>query len=344
MKIDIKDTEKSTKEITIELPAEQFQKHLEAASVLLSKKHAIKGFRPGNAPFHIVEENVGTEALYREAAIVAIEATYSKMLETHNIEVVGEPRFDIIKIAKSNPFIYKAQITVMPEIELADYKAIAHAINEEKNEDLEVADAEVTQALEWLRESRRPQGEDGKADGEPRVIDDAFAKSIGKFETLEDLKKNIREGIRQEKETQNKEKRRSKITKAIADKVKLEIPEILLRRQIDELKQEFDANLAQMNMARADYLKAAKKEEKDIEQEFETLAHERVSVGLVLREIARREHINASEEEITEEANKFLRRFESVEEAERVIDPARLRNYTKGVIENEKVFKLLETL
>lgn len=343
MKIETKDAGTSNKEITVEMEAEKFQKYLEQAAASLSKTHPVKGFRPGNAPLHVIEETVGTEALYREAAIGAIEATYTGVLESEKIEVIGEPKFDILKIAKGNPFIYKVTVTMMPEIKLPDYRALAEKVNKEKGEEIAVSEAEVTQTLEWLEKSRRPKSEDGKES--PAVpLDDVFAKTLGNFETLEQVKTNIREGITKEKEHQNKEAKRGKLIKAISAEVSLDIPEVLLKRQMDELKQEFEANLGRMNMKREDYLKGSKKNEQDIEKEFETLAREKVLVGLVLREIARRENITASEKEIEEEANKFLSRFDSVEEAERMIDPARLRAYTKGVLENEKVFQLLETL
>lgn len=344
MKIETKEIGKSNKEITVEMETEKFQKYLEQAAAALSKTHSVKGFRPGNAPLHVIEETVGTEALYREAAIGAIEATYTDVLEAEKIEVIGEPQFDILKIAKGNLFVYKATVTVMPEITLPDYRALAQSVNKEKGEEIAVSEAEVTQTLEWLEKSRRPKTEEGKEESPTVPIDDAFAKSLGSFETLEDVKKNIRDGLTQEKELQNKEAKRSKLIKAISEKVKLDIPEILLTRQMDELKQEFEANLSRMNMTREDYLKGSKKSEKDIEKEFEAIAREKVQVGLVLREIARKENISVTEEEVTEEANKFLGRFESAEEAGHTIDPHRLRAYTKGVLENEKVFQLLETL
>ena len=54
--------------------------------------------------------------------------------------------------------------------------------------------------------------------------------------------------------------------------------------------------------------------------------------------------MKATNQEIEEEANKFLAQFKSPEEAEKVIDPQTLINYTRERIENKKTLELLEKM
>ena len=87
-----------------------------------------------------------------------------------------------------------------------------------------------------------------------------------------------------------------------------------------------------------------KKNLQELRSDWRVEAMKRVRIALVLREIAKRENIRPSEDEIDGEAHKFLARFKTTEDAKNTIAPARIREYTRGTLRNQKVFEFLEQM
>jgi trigger factor len=175
-------------------------------------------------------------------------------------------------------------------------------------------------------------------------IDDEFAKSLGKFENLEKLKANLREGMKIEKEKKNQEKWRTEAIEEIVKGSQMEIPDILLEGELDKMMVEFEQNIAQMGLAMEAYLTNLKKSKIDLRKDWQEPAAKRVKAALALREIAEAENIKLESKEIEEEMNKVIAYYKNMGSLEKNIDMERLYNYTKGVLLNEKVFQLLENL
>jgi len=173
-------------------------------------------------------------------------------------------------------------------------------------------------------------------------INDAFACSLGQFKKLADLRQSIKEGIAQEKEQKRKEQQRLEIISTIADQAKIELPAALVDGELEKMLAEFKVQVAQMGMEWDKYLGSIKKTVADLRQEWHKKAEQRVRVGLVLRQIAAAEKIEPTETEVEAEANKALRAFRAADQAQNKIDSQRLREYTKGVLTNEKIFQFLE--
>lgn len=175
----------------------------------------------------------------------------------------------------------------------------------------------------------------------PELSDD-FAKSLGQFSSLDALKKNIKEGLFKEKKQKEKEKIRIELIEKIAGESKMDIPDTLVEEELNKMIVELKQNVLGMGMELEKYLEHIKKSVEDLKKEWRGQAQKRVRVGLVLKEIAKKEKIEPNEEEVEEKINVILQRFPNVEEAKKQIDLSALREYTKNIIKNEKVFELLE--
>jgi trigger factor len=409
-------------EILFELSWEEFSPYLDKAASELSKGLEYKGFRPGKVPPELLEKEIGQEKILAEGAEMAIKAEYPKIVQQKQLELIGSPQVEILKIAPKNPFSFKVKVDVLPEIPLPDYKKIASEVERKK---VEVSEKEVQETLDWLRKSRAkfkdlereakkgdfleieyksPQIEGGKTyqdrfflgkghflsgfeenlEGmrkgqekeftltfpkdyykkelaskdvnfkvkikkiqEVKVpeINDEFARTLGNFENLENLKESIKEGLAKEKEIAEKERRRSEILEKIANLTDFEVPEILVslekERMFNDLKQRVESGL---KVPFEEYLKETKKSEAEIKNSFLEMAEKRVKNFLVLREIGKRERVEVKEEEIKAAINEFLKRYPDVETAEKEIDLNQLKEYYRGVIYNEKVLQFLESL
>lgn len=174
------------------------------------------------------------------------------------------------------------------------------------------------------------------------AIDDDFAKSLGKFEKLETLKKNIQEGMVEENKQKLKEQKRNEYIEKIIENSTVDLPEVLVHQEIHQMLHEFEQQLQMMGMNLDQYLGQLKKDRKELEKDWEPQAEKRVKSALALKEIAKLEEIALDSKEIEEEMNKTMQYYKNVKNMEKNIDMERLYNYTKGMLENEKVFEFLD--
>jgi len=129
-------------------------------------------------------------------------------------------------------------------------------------------------------------------------LDDAFAKTLGpQFQTIEDVKKNITEGIKFEKEEKEQERLRIKILKEIGSRARVDIPEIMIERTIDMMLQELKT-----------MLKESGKTDEELRIGLRERAKENVTNHLVIQKLAKIERLEPTEEEVKEEMGRTMAR------------------------------------
>lgn len=171
-------------------------------------------------------------------------------------------------------------------------------------------------------------------------INDQFAKDLGRFESLLDLKKNLREGITIEKEMAESQRVRQSILEKISESSQLEIPEVLIEKEQNQMLEIFKKDiLKKLTMTFEDYLNKSGKTESELIASFYPEARKRIENGLTLREISKKEEVGLTEEEIEKGVNKIL---ENNPEAKN-LDPESLKDYTKEGLRNEKALAKLES-
>jgi len=335
MSIEIKKLPKSEIEITGEMPAEEFSKFWQKAISELSKDATIPGFRPGKVPEKVVVDKAGEGAVLDKAAELAIRDIFPRIIMERKLDVIGPPRAHVTKITKGGPLGYKFQAAVLPEVELADnYREVAKKVFEKK-EKIIVEDREIDESLEYLRKMRTKAPTEQGKEGELPELNDEFAKSVGKFETLVELRETVGENIRMEKEQKGKEKKRLESLDAILKVSKIEVPDILIDSEKNKMLSELRGNVAGMGLKWEDYLKQVKKTEEEILNGWREDALRRVNYGLLLRKMGEIFKPEISEKEIEDMAAKFGSGSEN-------LDKERLKDYAYGIIRNEKIFKFLE--
>lgn len=173
-------------------------------------------------------------------------------------------------------------------------------------------------------------------------INDEFAKSLGSFENLEALKKNMKEGIENENKHKLSEEKRTQYLDKIVENVEVDLPQVLIEEETKKMMLEFEQQTQSMGMNLDQYLEQLKKERKDLEKDWLPQAEKRVASAMALREIVKMEEIKVEAEQIEAEMNKTVQYYKNVKDFDKNIDMERLYSYTKGVLENEEVFKMLE--
>ncbi|NMB92040.1 MAG: hypothetical protein GYA31_00135 [Parcubacteria group bacterium] len=339
MKSKIKSLAKSKVEIIVTFDNNELLPFKNKALEELGQNLTLKGFRQGKAPLDLVESNVSPIELYEKLSLFALEKFYSQIISDNNIEPLGQPLISITKLIPNSLVELKLEISVMPHLTLTDYRQVAQG-KQTSRQPITVTDEEVTEALTWLQKTR--------ASTDPKTntkivppLDDVFAQSLGNFQTLEELKKNIKEGLTIEKQEKEKERWRLEVMEEIIKQIKEEIPDILIEAEKSKMMEELKIRLAEMQLPFEEYLKQIKKTEEELLKDFLPLAEKRVKMALVLKEIAEQEKIEITEEEIEKKINEILNQLPDPE-LKNKINLEELKIFASGLIRNEKVFELLE--
>lgn len=128
--------------LTVEVPAEEVTKGLNEAFKKVVKTVQAPGFRKGKMPRKMFEKMYGVEALYNDALDFILPEAYGKAVEEAGIDPVDRPEIDIEQMEQGKELIFKATVTVKPEVKLGDYKGL-----EVTRQETEVTDEEIEEQL-----------------------------------------------------------------------------------------------------------------------------------------------------------------------------------------------------
>ncbi|MBI5732049.1 MAG: trigger factor [Candidatus Magasanikbacteria bacterium] len=146
MQINLKILPKSMAELTIELSSEEIQPSLAWSAEQLSQTHNIPGFRPGKAPYHIIKQQLGEMKILETALPKIAQQSYIRALQEKNLKTVGQPEISFQKTAPGNPVIFTATFSLLPDLNLADWKQMRFKIKAR-----EIGKEEVERVIKDLR-------------------------------------------------------------------------------------------------------------------------------------------------------------------------------------------------
>ncbi|TKC15651.1 trigger factor [Robertmurraya kyonggiensis] len=133
--------------LTFEVDAEKFNEGLDAAFKKVVQKVSVPGFRKGKMPRAMFEKRFGVESLYQDAIDILLPEAYTKAIDEAGIEPVDRPEIDVEQVEQGKSLIFKATVTVKPEVKLGEYKGL-----EVEKVDTEVTAEDVEAELKSLQE------------------------------------------------------------------------------------------------------------------------------------------------------------------------------------------------
>jgi len=177
-------------------------------------------------------------------------------------------------------------------------------------------------------------------------LDDEFAKKAGPFETLKELKDDIKHELTVQKERQAGEKFKDALIVELVGKSKVPVPEILVEDQMRSIERDFEQNLMYQGLTIDSYL--ANNNFKDVEtwreEEVRPTALKRVQAGLVLAELTNAEKISATEAEIDEHVEVHKQQYQNNPEALKQFETPEVRQDIGNHFVTEKTIQTLVEL
>ena len=170
-------------------------------------------------------------------------------------------------------------------------------------------------------------------------LDDEFAKDVSEFETLEELKNNIKEKKEKQNKDREKYEKQEAVVKAACENAEVDIPSGMIETEIDNMIYDMETRLSYQGIKLNKYLEMIGKKEEDIRKEYEQQAKDAIKSRLTVEAIVKEEKIEATDEEIDEKIKEMAKNYGKKEEE--LKDNENIRKYIKQGIESEKVVEFL---
>jgi len=379
--------EKNEVALTIEVGAEAFEAAVEKAYHQKRKTIRVPGFRPGKAPRQLIEKMYGAEVFYADAIDNVWFDAYKDAVTEEKLEVVGDPKVEMIGDVTKEGFTFKATVPVYPEVTLGEYKGL-----KAPKAEVEVTDADVENRLKELSErntrlvsvDRAVESGDiavidykgtldgkafdgGTADGysleigsgsfvpgfeeqvigmkageerdlditfpenyhkdlagkavvfhvkvnevkvkEAPAMDDEFAKDVSNFDTMDELRTDLKKQITDEREKTAQQAFEDELMKQVAENITCDVPEAMVNTQAARFVDNFRMQIQQQGIPYDQYIKMTGMDEAKLLQDAKEPALRQVRLDLALSAIIKAENISVTDEEIENEYKSLSEKY-----------------------------------
>ena len=171
--------------------------------------------------------------------------------------------------------------------------------------------------------------------------DDDFARSLGAYGDLANLRGEIRARLERNALDRARHVFADRIIEFGVANATLELPDLLVERELEIMLDELRVRLAEQGIAYDEYLRVTERDEPKLLAEFRPDAEKRVKTLLVLSEIAQREMVEVTDEELEAELERSRERYAGNPRLVAYLESARGRTYTRSLLRRSK---LVETL
>lgn len=425
MKVTADKIDKHNVALTIEVPSSEVDKAFERAYQRLVNKVNIPGFRKGKAPRKILEAKIGKEAIADEAFELLAQPAYDQALVEQQLEPVNRPQVEVIQLVQGQPLIFKATVTVKPEVVLGQYKELTAAMSAAA-----ISDDDILSEIDKLRERNAkmtvaPEAElqmndfavidfAGTVDGQPfsggdakgyplelgsgsfipgfeeqllgakagesrdvtvtfpedyfvkelaakeavfsvqiqdvkrkelPAVDADFVKEVSEFETVEELKADLKNKLETAAIQENERKYKDAIVKQAINNAQFELPDIMIESRINQMLNDMAMNLESRGLKLEMYLKYMNMDMAGLRESYRNTAEEAVRADLVFAAIAKAEAMTVVDAEIEQEIQTMADNYKaSVEDVREIImEQERLETLCETILRKKAMQLVLDT-
>lgn len=175
-------------------------------------------------------------------------------------------------------------------------------------------------------------------------LDDEFVKDATEFETIDELKNDMRTKLEERSAKNADAEAENKIFETLIGKMSADIPEVMFEHKIDEMVRDFEMRLSQQGLNMEMYLTYTNMDMAAFRKTFEDQAQKQVKVRLALEKIAELENVEIPDEKAEEEIarmaeqyNLTVDRVKSVVSVKAVKEDLKVAEASKIVLDSAKI-------
>ena len=147
MSVKVETLEKNMAKLTIEMPAEDVEKAMQAVYARTKNRFVIPGFRKGHAPRKMIEQMYGKGVFLEDAVNDLLPEAYENAAKESGLEIVSQPELSFETIEVGKDVVFTATVAVKPEVTLGEYKGLSV-----KKQSTEVTDEDVMEEIKKEQE------------------------------------------------------------------------------------------------------------------------------------------------------------------------------------------------
>lgn len=390
----------------------------------LAHKVKLDGFRGGKAPLNLVEKNLEPQLLQTEFLDDALNNLYPKAAQKEKLRPVDKPRITITKFVPFTELEFKAEVEVIGEVKLPNYKnfKITQQPVTVTSKDVDgvlqnlktrMADKkDVTRAAkngdevvidfkgvdDKGKQIPGAEGNDyslllgsnmfipgfesnlvGMAENDKKAftlkfptdysvsslanksakfsvtlkkvqqvaeqkIDDNFAKKVGPFKNLDELKADIKKQLKLERTQEAQRAFENELITMLAQKTEVVPPKTLINEQVERDLQQVKQNLAYRGQTYDEFLKSQNKSDQDFRVELSKEATNKVKASLALSEIAEIEKIEVTPEELEIRLQALKGQYQDQAMQAELSKPEARQEIASRMITEKTIAKLVESI
>lgn len=176
------------------------------------------------------------------------------------------------------------------------------------------------------------------------ALDDEFAKEVSEFDTLEEVKADIKKKIEEANNERAKVEFEDSVVDAAVENAKIDVPEVMIKNETDGMLRELESRLKYQGLDLASYYQFTNSSEEKVRDYMKETAEKRVRTKLVIEKIAEVEKVEATEEELKEKAIEYAKQYtdKDLDKMAELVLQAQKPMIEKDVV-NSKVIDLLVT-
>jgi len=140
-------------------------------------------------------------------------------------------------------------------------------------------------------------------------LDDEFAKDVSEFETLQELKNDLTNRLKQAAVEKVDNQLKDELVEKAVQAAQVDVPEIMIGEKTDQMVQSFSQRLSMQGLKLEDYLKFSNTSMENMRSEYRPAAEKAVKIDLVLEAIATKENIEANDEDINSKVAEMAGRY-----------------------------------
>jgi trigger factor len=380
--------------LSVEIETDILESCKQKAAKTLAKKVKIPGFRPGKAPYNVIQKHIGDSTILENAIDILLDEIYPQVIEEAEVAPYGPGKLENIQTL--DPLTLEFLIPLAPIVTLENYRDIRIDYEER-----DVTEQEIDQVLDGIRDDHatiepvdRPAKEGDmvyivlngekkdEKDNDKKVIiedrsypviiekeevdsssefpypgfsrnliglspgdeesfeyrfpedykfddlsgvigiyhvkveevkgrklpklNDEFAKSIGEYETVEDLRSKVRVSLGEMTEREQNKEYEDQIIDTLLESAKIKYPPQMLEHEIDHFIHDLERQVSSMGMNIDLYLKSRKINMEALREEIKPNAEDRMKRNLILSEVAGQEEISLTPEEVEDKTQQTL--------------------------------------
>ncbi len=170
-------------------------------------------------------------------------------------------------------------------------------------------------------------------------LDDEFAKDVSEFDTLEDLKEDIRNKKEKQCKERSKYETEDNAIKEVIKNLKVEIPSGMVEMEVDNILKDMEQRLSYQGLKLDQYLQMMGKTVEDVRKDYEPQAIESIKSRMAIEKIIELEKIEATEKEVHEKLEEMAKNYgKDVKEFE---ENENIKSYIETGVRTQKALELI---